>query len=293
MKCQSKNQTPTMDNIHNAFVEFDFKTRQFPVVQVGPMNIVFSVENSLKYESYSFIKLAKKVLSSSEFALKHYSLVVSIKVIYANNLTSVYRGYDASDYRFYTNLNLHDAVKCVLDVVCVGSLLLDTPPTTSTTTTTTSLSKLSDLDIICDDGRRFKSFKVLLAQRSPVFAAMFTNASFKQSNEVAIRDVTSENVEKMTNMVLSSQLPTIDVNDVDFVLLCDRYEFSGVVEKWISLASKSINCTSAISIMRVAQVLNNDGLLDQVMKFIKSSPMVSNIDDLTKDELLKIIKVCC
>lgn len=280
-----------MAHIHNAVVEFDFKTRQFPVVSVGPMNIVFSVEKSLKYEYDSFIKIAKKELSSSESTLKDYTLVVSIKLIDANNISYEYRCYDAYNYRFYMNFNLRDAVKCVLGVVCVGSLLLVTPPTTSTTTTTTtSLCELSDLDIICDDGRRFKSFKVLLAQRSPVFAAMFTNASFKQSNEVAIHDVTSENVEKMTNMVLSSQLPTIDVNDVDFVLLCDRYEFSGVVEKWISLASKSINDTNAISIMRVAQVLNNDGLIDQTMKFIKSSPMVSNINDLTKEELVKIIQ---
>lgn len=274
-----------MDHIYHSVVELDFTTRQFPVVSVGPLTITFQVE---KQEPTPFDTIVTHVKTEScydDIKRCDHALVLTLMTKNSKNDTDwVKLCINANKPGNTMRVNLRDAVKCILDVVCVGKVSI-----TETPTTTTELTTLSDLDIVCDDGRRIKAFRVLLARSSPVFAAMFTNGSFKQSNELVIRDAKSESIEKMVNMVMGSESPNVDVDDFDFVLLCDRYEMRAVVNKWVSLAFYSIDDKNVISIMRVAQLLNNTCILRKTMRHIKKNPSVLHLADLTKEEMVQIL----
>lgn len=282
----------TMAHIHHTSVEFDFNTCTFPIASVGPVKLEFHVDESSKRGHDKTIVFEKTVFTGDILKLEGDYLIVTLIRIGADN--TVYRFQRSNrilEFNFNVDTLLGDKIRCFLDVVYLGTPTICSPPRNIHNVTPTDLSPLSDLQILCDDGTWIRAFKVLLAQRSPVFATMFTNLSFNQSNELSIHDASSKDVEKMVNITLSSELPNVGVDDVDFVLLCDRYGFSNIVDRWVYVASTQIDNENAIRIMRVAELLNIESLLDKSMKYIKTNPLVSNLDDLTKDELVRIIKI--
>ena len=85
---------------------------------------------------------------------------------------------------------------------------------------------MSDVTIVVDDGRRIPAHKVILAARSPVFAAMFEHGMRENvENEVHIDDIDGEVIDKMLEYIYTGQLNGVISTVVDRLLVvADKYD---------------------------------------------------------------------
>jgi hypothetical protein len=288
-----------MAHVYHSTVSFDVVSKQFPLVLVGPFILEFStafVENKVmvKYKSFK--------CRHGEVRRSDYTIVVTLAafkpdaVMYKKRTMNVNKPGESLQFSSQNNhepigVDLGDKIPCVLDVVCVGNVEVSNTTDVIMDNIIDNMDALCDLDIICSGGNVIKTHKVLLARQSNVFNTMFTSPGFKQVDQITIDDADYASVKRMVDMVTSGVVPTVIVSDFDFVVLCDKYGFSKIVDSWEYEARMKMGPENVVSVMRVASTVNKPKLNTHAMRFIKSKQSVRFVNDLTKDEMFQILSL--
>lgn len=149
---------------------------------------------------------------------------------------------------------------------------------------------LSDVTFVCDDGEQVKGCKALLAVISPVFNAMFCN-KFKNEDVIPVPDITSE---AMGIIIQYSSTRSCNVNmdeNLEFILLCNKYLVGDIVERWIQHSMLYMNCTNVLDIFKMSKILRNPGLYNATIAFMrKHKKSIKDIKEhLDKDDLYELL----
>ena len=134
-------------------------------------------------------------------------------------------------------------------------------------------NSFKDFELKCGD-EIFPCHKVILASRSDVFEAMFSQESFAENknNMSTIEDCNPETLALLLEFIYSDSLKnTSAYNSVDLLLLADRYNVEKLRIECERALAKSIDLSNAANLLSVASRITAPYLLKKVAKFIRSS----------------------
>ncbi len=139
----------------------------------------------------------------------------------------------------------------------------------------------SDVKLVCQ-GQQFGCHKIILAQRSQVFKAMFASENYQEakSGEVAINDIAPEELDAFLKFVYSGECgENVKKHAKALLVVADKYDvpdLMSVVQKKLAATLASDN---AVEFMLLANMCNAQLLKKKAIQVI-----ASNLDEVSKQD---------
>lgn len=131
--------------------------------------------------------------------------------------------------------------------------------------------KLSDVTVKVKD-KSFRLHKCILAARSPIFSAMFTD-DFKEKAEstVIIEDIEPKVMEKLFQYIYTGDVSNIHEVASDLLAAADMYDVTGLKDMCEKFFQTELNVTNAISMLLLSDKYNACHLKGVTLKFVAAS----------------------
>ncbi|XP_064464742.1 speckle-type POZ protein-like [Ornithodoros turicata] len=127
----------------------------------------------------------------------------------------------------------------------------------------------ADVTLIAE-GKDFRVHKIILAMRSPVFAAMLkNNMKEKQENRVHLDDISAEALQEMITFIYTDTAPNMAPLAVDLLHAAEKYDLKRLKSMCVYSLASSLSVDNAVEILRLSITLNADGLRDFALCYIK------------------------
>lgn len=153
--------------------------------------------------------------------------------------------------------------------------------------------QFTDVTLIVE-GRSIKAHKVILATRSPVFAAMFTEDN--RQNQVTITDMKYGVAQKLLQFMYTGKTE-IEPNTADLLMAAaDKYDLVRLKAQCEQTILNTLTISTAIKVLIFADRINAEQLKSRAIKLIKSSmdKVVETADwkTMTVEHPKLLIEVC-
>lgn len=159
---------------------------------------------------------------------------------------------------------------------------------------------LNDVKFVTDGGNNcVTGCRALLASISPVFNRMFCTAfkegCTKNAEEMeVVLDFPLSAVERLVEFSLTRNYDvSSEYTDIDFVIICDKYMISHVVDKWCKFMLGKVSHNNVIDVYRMACLLGNNRLKQCAIRCIRNNPASVELDLFEKTELVEIFSTKC
>ena len=128
--------------------------------------------------------------------------------------------------------------------------------------------KYTDVTIVCQ-GREFPCHKAILAGRSPVFEAMFSN-NFKEAeeNKVEVVDIDADTFGDMLIFMYSGKVENLKKNAENLMMAGDEYDLQDLKQMAEESLSLNLGVDNVLDVLVTAYLLNATNLKTLAMKFI-------------------------
>ncbi|XP_064464740.1 speckle-type POZ protein-like [Ornithodoros turicata] len=128
----------------------------------------------------------------------------------------------------------------------------------------------ADVTLIAE-GKDFRVHKIILAMRSPVFAAMFrNNMKEKQENRVHLDDISAEALQGMITFIYTDTAPNMASLAVDLLRAAEKYDLKRLKSMCEYSLACSLSVDTVVEMLRLAIKLNADRLRDFAVCYIKA-----------------------
>ena len=155
-----------------------------------------------------------------------------------------------------------------------------------------------DFTIECGT-EKFSCHKAILANRSDVFARLFSSEDWAENKEnlLQIKDHDPEVVKQMLEFIYSNKIPDDTQCSLELLLIADQFNIEELIQFCQPELAKSLTCENALQMLDTASKVTNATLLEEyVTKFVaKNILKVVGTEDWKKfvdpnPELLEAIK---
>ena len=128
--------------------------------------------------------------------------------------------------------------------------------------------KYTDVTIVCQ-GREFPCHKAILAGRSPVFEAMFSN-NFKEAeeNKVEVVDIDADTFGDMLIFMYSGKVENLKTNAENLMMAGDKYDLQELKQMAEESLSLNLGVDNVLDVLVTAYLLDATNLKTLAMKFI-------------------------
>ena len=129
---------------------------------------------------------------------------------------------------------------------------------------------LADFVIECG-GKKFPCHKAILANRSDVFAGLFSSGTWleNKSNKFPIKDHSPEVVKQTLEFIYTNQIPAGTTASLDLLIIADQFNLKDLIRLCESELSKTMTCENAIKILSMAEkIADAKRLKDFAAEFI-------------------------
>ncbi|XP_065205328.1 speckle-type POZ protein-like [Planococcus citri] len=125
--------------------------------------------------------------------------------------------------------------------------------------------------IISVNGQEYLAHKIILAARSPVFAAMFAhNVKENEENRVYINDMDEEVASEMLRYIYTGKCEKLSELATGLLVAADKYDLAGLKNVCGLELSKTLSVDNAASILALADMHAAEALKKAAIKFIVS-----------------------
>ncbi len=127
----------------------------------------------------------------------------------------------------------------------------------------------------------FNAHKLILAARSPVFAAMFSSHTLEStSNVIEINDLRSETIQSMLEYIYTGKVNDIKRSTVELYRCADKYQLEDLRSQAEMALMNSISIDTSAEILLLADQHHSKDLKSRVIQFIVSG----NLKAITQTE---------
>jgi speckle-type POZ protein len=144
-----------------------------------------------------------------------------------------------------------------------------------------SPSKMSDINIrvtvpyadysdgLCESPVTFHAHKLILAVRSPVFAAMFSNHTLENTtNIIDINDLHPDTIQSMLEYIYTGKVTDIKKSTVELYRCADKYQLEDLRSQAEMALMNSISIDTSAEILLLADQHHSKDLKTRVIQFI-------------------------
>ena len=138
-------------------------------------------------------------------------------------------------------------------------------------------SKLSDITIIFEDGKKLPAHKYILAKKSSVFAAIMFEHEMLESKtkEIRITDISTEAIENMIRFIYTGvEFHYDDADLLDLLKAADKYAVDDLKKNCEKSISKKLSIENCFKIIEAADKFNADVLKVKAIQFIAKNAEV-------------------
>ena len=161
--------------------------------------------------------------------------------------------------------------------------------------------KTGDFTVIVEDvadagsqSTKFKVWRFLLVEWSPVFSRMLKSDTYKegQTAEIAIDDFSATAVEILLRFLYSGEVEGCPTMLIEVAALADKYEIDRLHALCVEAVRESLTCTTACAILACADRFHLESLRWASLRFIFAHPSeaLSSFPTLTAEQLEMILK---
>jgi hypothetical protein len=168
-----------------------------------------------------------------------------------------------------------------------SQLLLHSPPKMSDIKIKVKVSPLNNTNSIeSDDDSNpsvvtFNAHKLILAARSPVFAAMFSSHTLESTtNIIEINDLRSETIQSMLEYIYTGKVNDIKNSTVELYRCADKYQLEDLRLQAEMALMNSLSIDTSAEILLLADQHHSKDLKSRVIQFIVSG----NLKAITQTE---------
>lgn len=128
---------------------------------------------------------------------------------------------------------------------------------------------LCDVVFVCQD-KEFPCHKFILAQRSPVFGAMFKNPGVVENinNKVVIKDIKPNILEEFLRFIYTDEVPKMRDFRTGLLKAADKYMVPKLKNLVCASLYEDLNARSAAKVLILAHTYKADELRSNVVEFI-------------------------
>ena len=180
-----------------------------------------------------------------------------------------YQEYDDSESVNFTSRGLEGLVRDF------SQLLLHTPPKMSDILIQVHKSSMNQRDAHESDDdstparMTFPAHKVILAARSPVFAAMFSSRTLENTtNVIEIHDLRAETIQSMLEYIYTGRVNDIKRSTVELYRCADKYQLEDLRLQAEMALMNSISIETSAEILLLADQHHSKDLKTRVIQFI-------------------------
>jgi len=138
---------------------------------------------------------------------------------------------------------------------------------------------LSDCKLVCG-GQEISCHVVILAARSPVFAAMMaTPLKERETKEICIDDFTIEIVKELVNFIYTGKVTNIEENAAELLKIADKYQIQQLKDTCVKKLIKDTNVENCLYHAELGILFRVDDLQSTAVTYA-----VKNITDLMKSQ---------
>ncbi|XP_065209115.1 speckle-type POZ protein B-like [Planococcus citri] len=130
--------------------------------------------------------------------------------------------------------------------------------------------RFSDVTISVN-GKTYDLHKAILAARSPVFSAMFSNYTMleNQKNEVEIKDIQQDIFEEMLYYIYTGTTRNLDELAFELIPVTDKYDLDELKNMCEQVMFNKLSLENAAEILMLADMHRAEELKAQTLQFIK------------------------
>ncbi len=166
-----------------------------------------------------------------------------------------------------------------------SQLLLHSPPKMSDIKIKVLPTHNSNSTVFTDDSDSsvvtFNAHKLILAARSPVFAAMFASCTLENTtNIIEINDLRSETIQSMLEYIYTGKVNDIKKSTVELYRCADKYQLEDLRVQAEMALMNSISVDTSAEILLLADQHHSKELKSRVIQFIVSG----NLKAITQTE---------
>ncbi|XP_043479839.1 speckle-type POZ protein-like [Leptopilina heterotoma] len=149
---------------------------------------------------------------------------------------------------------LTDFLKCNELIANIKSLLHD--------------EDLKDVVFKIED-EEFTAHKIILASRSPVFAAMFKNKMNEElTSIVEIDDIRSSIFQQMLNFIYTDQVEDLEESAFELIDVAEKYQLENLKSMCINSLNDNLSVDSVIKTLEIAELYSVELLRNECLKFM-------------------------
>lgn len=157
--------------------------------------------------------------------------------------------------------------------------------------------EFSDVTLVASCGKELPAHKFVLAARSPVFLAMFTNDMKEMTeNSVVIKDLDYDSIKEMLRFMYVGKVENFDNVSGGILEAQDKYQIDGLKELWEEHFFANINVDNVLDLLALSIRYEIDKIQFLAEKFIRchaksiiDSAAFKAIDE--PDFLAKVVRI--
>jgi len=138
---------------------------------------------------------------------------------------------------------------------------------------------LSDVTLVVRDGERLKAHKLVLAAQSDFFKGLFRN---DKKDEAHIDICSSDTLRVIIKYFYTGQSEITIENVQDILIASNFLQVTELMNKCSDFMARNLDLTNCVTVLRLGDHLNNDGLLQECINYIGDNfqPLVTSNKDL-------------
>ncbi|XP_043479841.1 speckle-type POZ protein-like [Leptopilina heterotoma] len=137
------------------------------------------------------------------------------------------------------------------------------------------------------EDKKFTAHKIILASRSPVFAAMFKNKMKEELTSVAeINDIKPEIFQQMLNFIYTDRVENLEESAVELIDVAEKYQLENLKSMCINSLNDNLSLTTVSKTLGAAQLYSIELLKNKCFYFISER----KYDILETKEFQELIK---
>ncbi|XP_043479828.1 speckle-type POZ protein-like [Leptopilina heterotoma] len=119
------------------------------------------------------------------------------------------------------------------------------------------------------EDQKFTAHKIILASRSPVFAAMFKNKMTEGlTSIVEIDDIKPAIFQKMMNFIYTDRVENLEESAVELIYVAEKYQLEKLKNLCINSLNDKLSINTVIKTLEVAELYSIDLLKNECLSFI-------------------------
>ncbi|KAL7302949.1 hypothetical protein TKK_0004176 [Trichogramma kaykai] len=132
--------------------------------------------------------------------------------------------------------------------------------------------RCSDVVLVARDGAKLQAHKVVLAARSPVFAAMFEHEMREsRENEVQLRDWDAELIKQLLEYIYTGRVPCFKGKTVPLLMAAEQYALEGLKTACEYELCVNMSVEDAVELLLMADMHNAQNLKQAALNYVKTN----------------------